>query len=178
MCIPECTYKTASGTEFRFHPLMEGKMFVRWLGAFGRCQDVSASAEWELTQNAREVAAEPLFRGRSLILAENSRVFVGIVADEKESEFKRGFFSDCWSKTASDGTLAPKHKIRPIRDQDRFRRAWSKSVPTHHGEAFFDHFTAKAVAVRKDASPQKINVARDLAKTLGLPLHLVEEFKM
>jgi hypothetical protein len=34
--------------------------FVRWLGAFGRGESLTVAAAWEVSQVARQVAAEPL----------------------------------------------------------------------------------------------------------------------
>ena len=152
-------------------------MFVRWLGAYGRCEDALTSATWELTQQCRKAAAEPLLFGRSLLLAEQGRVFVGLVACETTSEFRGGFFRDCCSRHGKDGTLSSKN-ARPMRDLHRFKAAWNKSRPYHHGEAFFDFFSARAVAVRKGATRQQIEVVRDIARKLDLPIVTIEEHTM
>lgn len=152
-------------------------MFVRWLGAFGRCNDALASAGWELTQTSREVATEPLLFGRSLLLAEQDHVFVGLVACEETSIFRGGFFRDCYSGHDKDGLLKSK-KSRPVRDLHRFKAAWAKSKPQHHGEAFFDLFAARAVALREKATPRQLRIARDMAEKFGLPIVTVQEVKM
>lgn len=152
-------------------------MFVRWLGAYGRCDDALASATWELTQTRREVAAEPLLFGRSLLLAEQHQVFVGLVACETASEFRGGFFADCWSSHDKDGLLRSQ-KSRPVRDLSRFRAAWNKSRPRHHGEAFFDFFAARAVAVRAGATNRQLRIAQDIARKLDLIIVTVEEHVM
>ncbi len=149
-------------------------MFVRWLGAFcHRAGDKAASAAWEVSQAAREVAAEPLYRGRSLLLWENEAVFVGLVACEQSSIFRAGFFRDCRSRHDRDGLLTGKG--RPVRDLHRFKAAWNKSGKRHHGEAFFDLFTARAVAVRAGSSAARLQIARDIARSLNLPIVSIEE---
>lgn len=152
-------------------------MFVRWLGAYGRCDDALASATWELTQTRREVAAEPLLFGRSLLLAEQQQVFVGLVACEETSQFRGGFFVDCHSSHDSSGLLRSK-KARPVRDLPRFKAKWQKSHPRHHGEAFFDFFSARAVAVRAVATKRQMQIARDIARKFDLPIVTVEEHIM
>lgn len=159
-------------------------MFVRWMGAFVRCHDLAKSAEWELSQTAREVAAEPLYRGRSLLLAEDNydlRIKVGLVIDEVQSHFRVGYFRDCYSGTdRKTGALLPKRSSplrKPIRDMDRFRKAWNGFKPFHHGEVFFDLIVARAVAARK-GDKEAESAGRDLAKRLSLPLILVESHDM
>lgn len=152
-------------------------MFVRWLGAFGRCSDAASSAVWELTQTSREVSAEPLLFGRSLLLSEQAHVFVGLVACETASEFRGGFFSDCWSSHDESGLLKSE-RARPVRDLHRFKAAWKKSRPRHHGEALFDLFHARAVAVRANANDLHLQIARNIARKFDLPIVTIEEHVM
>lgn len=47
--------------------------FVRWLGAYcskSVSADLVGAALWEVSQADREVACEPLLKGRSLVLSE------------------------------------------------------------------------------------------------------------
>lgn len=46
--------------------------FVRWLGAFGSGSDLNEAADWEQSQIERQVAAEPLWRGRSFWATQKS----------------------------------------------------------------------------------------------------------
>ena len=149
-------------------------MFVRWLGAYGPCEDVVNSAVWETTQTAREVAAEPLYRGRSLLLAEIEAVNVGLVLCQYESVFRAGFFRDCWSSADAHGNLT-NSRAKAVRDMHRFCAAWAKMRPARHGEVFFDRLSVKAVALRKGACAK---TARKLSARLGVPIILIEEHRV
>ena len=99
--------------------------FVRWLGAFRRAgADLSQAAAWEVSQTSREVAAEPLFRGESLILAERDHVAIGLVIAPCSVAFRAGALHDNRSHHDS-GVLSRLNRgreSRPIRDMDKFLR--------------------------------------------------------
>lgn len=153
-------------------------MFVRWLNAYcGTSYEVPSSAVWELTQTAREVATEPLFFGRSLLLEEQGHVFVGLVCDEDKSIFRAGFLGDAYSVTERDGTLRATSGLKPVRDLHRFKAGWQRKQPERHGEAFFDLFTARAVAVRSDAKPQQVAQSKELASKLGLAIVRIDAYQ-
>lgn len=152
--------------------------FVRWLGAYcsnERRKEISQSAHWEISQKEREVAVEPLFRGRSLILREMKNVHVGLVPDMNKTQFCVGYFNDANTKIGDDGVLAARRNKESIRDKDRFMAAWGKANPKHHGECVMDFFKASAVAVRANAPAEALNMAQDLADSLGLPLVTIQK---
>lgn len=154
--------------------------FVRWLGAYcshERKKEVSQSAHWETSQKEREVAVEPLFRGRSLVLREQRNVHVGLVPDMEKTNFCVGYFCDANTKIGHDGVLKARRNTKnSIRDMDRFLSAWNKRTPNHHGEAVMDFFRASAVAVRANAPAEALQLAQDLADSLGLPLVTIQRF--
>lgn len=147
--------------------------FVRWLGAFRRQgADLSRAAVWEISQTAREVAVEPLFRGESFILAERDHVSIGLVVAPCSVAFRAGALHDNRSGHV-DGVLVRQDKgreSRPIRDMDKFLRLWGKAAPTWHGEAWFAAPTYVGVALRMDAVGEIADAAQKLAAELGLPL--------
>jgi hypothetical protein len=136
---------------------------VRWLGAFRKASSLLESALWELTQTERQVAAEPLWRGRSLI----HHARIGLVVDHQESLFRGGFISDAWTVTDDRGILRAKRDERRYRNFDRFLFVWNSQVPRHHGEVLFDATVFSAVAYKGVEPP------RELAAALNLPVREV-----
>ena len=81
--------------------------FVRWLGAYcskSVSADLVGAALWEVSQADREVACEPLLKGRSLVLSEQARVHVGLIPCMDKTIFVRGYLRDAFTKTDEDGT--------------------------------------------------------------------------
>ena len=153
--------------------------FVRWLGAYcsnERRKEIYQSAGWEVSQREREVAVEPLFRGRSLILREMKNVHVGLVPDMDKTQFGVGYLCDANTKVGADGVLTARRNTKgSIRDKDRFLALWSKANPKHHGECVMDFFRASAVAVRANAPADALGMAQDLADSLGLPVVVIQQ---
>lgn len=149
--------------------------FVRWLGAFGQGTSLTDAAEWEQSQTARQVAAEPLHKGRSLI----SHTRIGLVVDHEASRFHAGWLTDAWTSVQADGTLRAKYLPRTrqgkkFRDMDRLLAAWSAvKNPIRHAEAVFDSVTYSAVAVKATATDHGKNRAARLAARLNLPLRVL-----
>jgi hypothetical protein len=150
--------------------------FVRWLGAFGQGTSLSDAATWELGQTERQVAAEPLWRGQSLI----GHVKIGLVIDEDRSVFASGWLHDAWTVPDDQGIL--RHGVshrgqryKRFKDMDRFLVAWKKRAPDHHGEAAFDATIYKAVVVKSTASEHGVGRAKRLAAELRLPLLVLED---
>jgi hypothetical protein len=153
-------------------------MFVRWLGAFRECLSPAASALWEVSQEGVEVAAEPLFHGRSRLIG-NNKAFVGLVACEETSIFRAGFLRDCYSQNTQSGRLHATDKTQKVfKDKNRFLSVWSKKAPRHHGEVFFAKFTAKAVAVDANATARQLRIAKDIAASLNIGLVKVETYNI
>lgn len=149
--------------------------FVRWLGAFGSGSSLSEAAAWELSQTARQVAVEPLHRGRSLL----GHAKIGLVIDHEASRFHAGWLKDAWTVPQDDGTLRAKYRPRDrqgrkFRNMDRFLAAWSAvKDPSMHGEVVFDAPTYRAVVVKSTATERGIRRARRLASRLNLPLEVL-----
>lgn len=149
--------------------------FVRWLGAFKKGTSLSEAAGWELSQTERQVAVEPLWRGRSLI----TKSKIGLEIDHQASVFASGWLSDAWTEVHADGTLRSdrsscgRRDMKRFRNQDRFLSAWSKMRPTHHAEAVFAAPVYRAVVVKKNATAHGMGRARRLAAQLNLPLKVI-----
>ncbi len=151
--------------------------FVRWLGAFGSGSSLSEAAGWELSQTDRQVAVEPLHRGRSLI----GHAKIGLVIDHDASRFHAGWLFDAWTDWRPDGTLRPKYKPRTRQgrkylDIDRFLAAWSAvKNPDHHAEVVFDSVIYCAVVVKSTATARGVGRAKRLAAMLSLPLEVLTD---
>jgi len=149
--------------------------FVRWLGAFGSGSSLTDAADWELSQTDRQVAAEPLHRGRSLL----DHAKIGLVIDHEASRFHSGWLTDAWTVTLDDGTLKAKFRPRDrqgrkFRDMDRFLAAWSAvKNPSRHGEVVFDSPAYRAVVVKSTATERGMRRAQRLAVRLNLPLEVL-----
>jgi hypothetical protein len=150
--------------------------FVRWMGAYcprSVSRELVNAALWEVSQADREVACEPLFRGRSLILNEQAHVHVGLVPCMDKTNFCVGYFGDALTKITDSGLLTANRNKKSVRDMDRFLAAWGKSAPKRHGECIVDFFTVKAVAVRYGAPQWAVEVAHEIAHELGVPVEVV-----
>ena len=148
--------------------------YVRWLGAYRKgAASVEEAARWETTQQEREVAVEPLQRGWSAVLDENSRVEIGLEVCVETSRFVAGFYTDCWSEVQqSTGRLVCYRKPDERREW-AFAKKLAKvknGVDHHHAEAWFAEPRYKAVVVYGGATKQVRRRASQLAKQLGLPL--------
>jgi hypothetical protein len=153
--------------------------FVRWLGAFGSGSSLSEAAEWELSQTARQVAVEPLYRGRSLL----RHCKIGLVVDHNASRFHAGWLVDAYTKQVGDtGILRPLYSPasrqgKKYRDVDRFLEAWSATRnQSGHGEVIFDSPIYSAVAVKSTATEHGKRRAERLAKRLNLPLKEMKDY--
>src|SRR5574343_466494 len=139
--------------------------FVRWLGAFGSGSSLSEAVDWELSQTDRQVAVEPLYRGRSLL----GGAKIGLAIDHDVSRFHAGWLTDAWTEQREDGTLRPKYRPRDrqgrkFRDMDRFLAAWSAAKdPSNHGEVIFDSPIYRAVVVKSTATERGVRRAKRLA---------------
>lgn len=148
-------------------------MFVRWLGAFGKGTSLSDAASWENSQLERQVAAEPLWHGRSLI----RHVRIGLEIDERASIFASGWLQDAWTEPHADGTLRSnarrRGKLARYRNMDRFLAKWNATKSRAHAEAAFAAPVYKAVVVKNNATEHGMGRARRLADQLGLPLKVI-----
>jgi hypothetical protein len=148
--------------------------FVRWLGAFRKTTDLSEAAVWELSQTARQIAAEPLHRGQSLVHAQ-----IGLEIAHAASRFHCGWLEDAWTEVQADGTLRAKYlprsrQGRKYRNMDRFLGAWnSVQNPRIHAEAVFDSPVYRAVVVKTTATERGLRRAKRLAATMNLPLKVL-----
>lgn len=149
--------------------------FVRWLGAFGSGSSLTEAATWEASQVERQVAVEPLHRGRSLL----GHAKIGLVVDHDASRFHAGWLADAYTVKRDDGTLRPYYKPRnrqgkKFHDMDRFIAAWSAvKNPSHHAEVVFDSPTYRAVVVKSTATAHGVSRAKRLADMLNLPLEVL-----
>jgi hypothetical protein len=150
--------------------------FVRWLGAFGSGSSLSEAAEWEKSQTARQVAVEPLHRGRSLLHAK-----IGLEINHAVSRFHAGWLCDAYTIEIDGGVLRPKYRPRDrqgrkFRDMDRFLAAWSAvKGPSQHGEVIFDAPHYCAVVVKSSATERGVKRAARLAARLNLPLRILTD---
>ena len=150
--------------------------FIRWLGAFGKSSSLAEAASWERSQVERQVAVEPLWRGRSFIL----HAKIGLEVDWRQSRFVSGWLCDAWTETADDGTLRSnadkRGKLVRYRDRDRFLAIWSRQKLGGfygHAEAAFEEAHYSSVVVKKSASARGKRRAQRLAEQLGLPLKVM-----
>jgi hypothetical protein len=150
---------------------------IRWLGAFGTGASLTEAADWEQSQTSRQVAAEPLWHGRSLI----SHAKIGLELDLAKSVFVSGWMRDAWTVTSADGRLVSDQSRRGRKDlsryrnRDRFFAAWEKTAhaPYGHGEIAVDLPTYSAVVMKTTATAHGKARARRLARRLGLPLRVL-----
>ena len=149
--------------------------FVRWLGAFREKGKYTLleSAQFEKGNKTRQVAVEPLLKGKSLI----TQAVIGLELDHESSQFVVGFLHDAWTEVDPDGTLR-NTRNKGFRDMNRFLAAHAKKKPFEcHGEAVFDLPIYKAVVLdlssRTDVDRLK-KMASNLAKELNLPLKIIK----
>jgi len=144
--------------------------FVRWLGAFGRTSSLDDCAAWEQSQTERQVAAEPLYRGKSLI--QHSKI--GLEIAHPGATFARGWLYDAFTVVHE-----PTGQIRAtrqhtaggeFRNMDKFLASHAKKRSSCHGEAAFNAPLYCAVVVKKSASDRGKARAARLAAQMGLPL--------
>lgn len=149
--------------------------FVRWLGAFRKQGNhtLLESAIFEVANKSRQVAVEPLLKGKSLIFA----AVIGLEVDHIKSQFVVGFLHDAWTEVCADGTLKNTRQ-RGYKNLDKFLAANArKPTHSHHGEAVFDLPVYKAVVLdlsfRKDQERLR-KMAGELANALDLPLKIIK----
>ena len=150
--------------------------FVRWLGAFGSGNSLHEAAEWETRQVDRQVAAEPLWHGRSFI----SHAKIGLSIAHPEATFARGWLADAYTEIADNGVIrATRNRDVEFKNMDKFLKKWNqgrlgdKGVPFGHAEASFNAPTYDAVVVKHDATERGKRRAKRLAEALNLPLRVL-----
>lgn len=145
--------------------------FVRWLGAFGAGTSLEEAAAWELSQLDRQVAVEPLWRGRSFL----NHCKIGLAVDHQASVFVKAWTTDAYTELRGT-TLRPRHpdgynrQDRGFRSLNRFLGFWSSLRPNYHGEAIFDAVHYTAVVVKRSATERGMSRANKLTELTGLPL--------
>lgn len=159
---------------------------VRWLGAFRKEGTLLESALWEIQQNHRQVAAEPLAMGRSAI----KHALIGLRVAHPETTFSRGWLWDAWTvvwdgpEAPTEGLLRPLYPCheragKPLKDWHRYAKAMSNKVKGRladgkehrwHGEAVFNCPLYDAVVLKNGAPKRVRKMAEELAKQLKMPL--------
>lgn len=140
---------------------------VRWLAAFRGERPATvaawiAAAAYEVAAD-RDRAAEPLWRGRSILAARVPGIGLGYTAEA----VRRVRSADCWSEPIEGSdrlTLARSVPRRAWRDWDAFARQWARSAPVYHAEAW----------IGRDARPCAVVVA-DHVRHGGLRRHAAQE---
>lgn len=123
---------------------------------------------------SRERAAEPLWRGRSLLLGECERVLVGL--GYGPDAVVRVFHRDVWSEPRPGGRLEaaaqrlPSKARKGWRDWDRFARWWASVRPTWHAEAWIAPRAEPVAVCYRDRDCVAERWAARLAAELELPL--------
>lgn len=142
--------------------------FVRWLGAFGAGNSLHEAAEWETKQVSRQVAAEPLIKGKSYI----DHAKIGLSVAHPEATFARGWIYDAFTVIDEKSGMirASRNRDNEYRNMDRFLAALNKRGGTAHAEASFNAPLYDAVVVKGDASSRGKRRAQRLAESLKLPL--------
>lgn len=147
--------------------------FVRWLDAFNRHEgSVETSASWETKQVSRQVAAEPLVRGKSYI----HHAKIGLSVAHPEATFARGWLYDAFTIPDTVGILrATRCRDNEFKNMDRFLAALAKTAKGRisHAEATFNAPIYDAVVVKNTASPRGKRRAQRLADKLNLPLRVL-----
>lgn len=150
---------------------------VRWLAAYRRQLTGTRTAAWAETLGiGRERAAEPLWRGRSLLLAEQptARIGLGFAA----AAVRRAFWRDVWSEPSGDRLSAgatPGARVnaaarRGWRDWDRFARRWARHRPSWHAEAWLADAAEPVAVCHRAGDAEAVRWAAELAVELGLPV--------
>lgn len=139
---------------------------VRWLGAFGSAGSLGDAVAWELAHCDRERAAEPLWRGRSLLLAERRGVGLGLVFPPEA--VRRVYALDAWTRDESGRLRPARPRTRGWRRWDAFAAWWSRQEPLHHGEAILrpDAYPV-AIAYRRSSNRDRRERLRRIAEELG-----------
>ena len=142
--------------------------FVRWLGAFGAGNSLQEAAEWETKQVSRQVAAEPLIKGKSYI----HHAKMGLSVARPEATFARGWLNDAFTVIEEKSGLlkATRERDSEFKNMDRFLAALNKRGGEGHAEATFNAPIYDAVVVKGNASPRGKRRAQRLADFLKLPL--------
>ena len=146
--------------------------FVRWLGAFGGSSSLYDAGLFEISNKKRQVAVEPLVRGRSLI----RHARIDLAVDHEKSQFVHGFVHDAWTNVDSYVGILINTREKRIKSLDRLLAVISKKKLTgHHGEAVFDLPVFCGVVFDASNTPKKHKkrvrqMAADLANNLDLDL--------
>jgi len=145
--------------------------FVRWLGAFGTGNSLTEAATWEKTQVSRQVAAEPLIKGKSHL----SHAKIGLSVAHPDATFARGWLNDAYTVIEEKTGLikATRERNHEFKNMDRFLAALNKRGGVGHAEAAFNTPVYDAVVVKGDASPRGKRRAQRLADFLKLPLKTI-----
>lgn len=151
--------------------------FVRWLGAFGSGPSIDEAASWEISQLDRQVAVEPLWRGRSLL----DHAKIGLVVDHQSSVFVKAWTRDAYTTKVgavlkTRGRDGDGRQQKAFRNLDRFLSYWTKMAPYNlgHGEAVFDAPVYSAVVVKSTATERGLRRAKKLADITKLPLVVLQ----
>lgn len=149
---------------------MKKPKFIRWLGAFDKKSSLMESAQWEVVQTERQIAAEPIVNGESLI----SHAQIGLVVDAEKSRFHAGWVTDAWTEN-KEGLLKAKYKPsarqgKKFRNPDRLLAAITAYRKTQqdwffHAEAVFDCPIYSAVVYKDDS-------VKELAEKVGNYINL------
>lgn len=139
-------------------------MIVRWLGAFcGRNHSLAESLAWELTQQDREVAAQPLGPQTTPLVC---RWGVGLRVAEGATV--RVFRHDCYSEVENFPRKGQLARLVPTRVK------FKPSHAEHHGEAICKpHYDAIVIQGRLDGDVYKVVLA--LASQFNLRVVRIEE---
>ncbi|MCS6920556.1 MAG: hypothetical protein NZM07_01305 [Elioraea sp.] len=154
-------------------------MVVRWIAAYRPMpvRDHRWLAEVEYIGLGRERAAEPLWRGRSFLLAECGSALVGLGYGPEA--VVRAFWRDVWSEPGPDGRLVAdpngrgRTSARARRgwtDWDRFGRWWTRARPRRHGEVWLAARAMPCAVAHRAGSQTAAQWAAEIAGTLGLPV--------
>lgn len=147
---------------------------VRWLGAFGHASSLEASIRHELTTlQGKQVAAEPLFDGRSRL---SSNAEIGLLVDQSISRLIAAYGSDAWTKDTSGGRVKA-HRTKqkkPGRSWDSLQEVGRSRPRGHykpdHGEVTIQGARYSALVARWPRKKLTIKLATELAAKFGLPL--------
>lgn len=153
--------------------------FIRWMNAFRKSNEgIAESVQWEITVAwaVRQVAVEPLHRGRSLLRRRGATI--GLVVDEQASTFVKGFYVDAYTEESGNGILYPQfapntRQGKGEKNMDRFLATWNKLSPDGHGEVIFQDVHYKGVVV-KGGNEDDLSLAKEISKQYGLKLYRIK----
>jgi hypothetical protein len=149
---------------------------VRWLAAFRGREPATVGAWlevmlWECAPT-RDRAAEPLWRGRSVVGPRTSGLGLGY--DPDAVRIVRS--ADCWSEPVQGdltGRLTLRRSVprRAWRNWDAFARVWARRWPGYHAEAWLgQNAEPTCLVVGTWVSDRRVELARTLSRRLQLPV--------